>query len=150
MKSLFITLVIVLVAGLLWIRYAPTNRDLVHMDPAEVDDPGDRGWRMVGLDAPRFPGEPTDVLEVFTEIALGEPRVRRLDGDVDEGMMTFVARTKHLGLRDYVTAKAVREGAVTKLAIISRSRYNFGSDWGVNRERLDRWLAEMELRLGKG
>ena len=80
------------------------------------------------------------------DVALSEPRVRLLDGGAEEGLVTFVARTKWAGFPDYVTFKAVAEGNQTKIAAISRARYP-GSDWGVNRERLDRWFAELELRL---
>ncbi|MDD9922964.1 MAG: DUF1499 domain-containing protein [Boseongicola sp.] len=149
MKSFFGILLILLAAFLLWIRFAPTDRDLVHIDPVDADDPGPRGVKIVGADAPRFPGETTDVLEAFAHVALEEPRVKLLDGDFSEAMMTFVARTKVFGFRDYITVKATQEGEETKLSVISRSRYNFGSDWGVNRDRLDRWLGELERRLRK-
>ena len=86
------------------------------------------------------------MLGTLTEIALGERGVRLLDGGEDEGLITFVARTKWAGFPDYVTFKAVEESDRTKIAAISRARYP-GSDRGVNRERLDRWFAELELRL---
>lgn len=102
---------------------------------------------MIGREAPRYPGNPTRVLATLTEIALKEPRVRLIDGDTTEGMLTFVARPKVLGFRDYITVKAVAEGPKTKLGVISRAGVSAGTDMGRNRERLDRWLAELELRL---
>ena len=67
-----------------------------------------------------------------------------VQGSADEGMITFVARSRVLGLRDYITVKAVDEaGGLAKLAVLARPRIN-GYDWGVNARRLDRWLGELE------
>ena len=144
------TLIVIIAAVLLvlgWIRFSPHNIDEWHMDPADADEPGRNGSRMIGRDAPRFPGDPETILKALAEVALSEPGVRFLEGSTGEGMLTFVARTKVLGLRDYVTVKAVAEGRETKLAVISRARISQGTDGGRNRERLDRWLAELQVRL---
>lgn len=146
MKELFFLFVVLAIAGALYIRLAPHDVDRWHVDPADGAAPKTNGFRLIGDKAPRFPGELDVVLEELTRVALSEPRVRQLDGGVDEGMITFVARTKWVGFPDYVTFKATQEGGQTKIAAISRARYG-GSDWGVNRERLDRWFAELERRL---
>ena len=150
MQTTLIVLVLIVICGLGWIRFAPTDPDDWHVDPAVVNDPGPRGHRLIGRDAPRLMGDPDTVLEALLTVARGEPRVRRLDGSVDEGMVTFVTRTKWLGLRDYMTFKAVSEGAETKLSAISRARYDVGSDWGMNRDRLERWFGEIEQILIEG
>jgi hypothetical protein len=147
MKTLLLVIVIAIIFWLIWNRISSGDPDRWHVDPAEADEPGRNGWRMIGREAPRFPGDPTSVLNVFTEIAFEEPRVRLLDGDNSEGMLTFVVRTKALGIKDYVTVKAVAEGHKTKLGVISRAGSSAGTDLGRNRERLDRWLAEVEIRL---
>ena len=143
-------LFLLLFAGLCvlgWIRFAPTDVDAWHVDPAEVNDPEGRGYRLIGRDAPRFPGYPDDILQAFFDIARQSARVRLLEGGVDEGMITLVARTKWMGFRDYITVKAVGEGSETKLSVVSRARYGIGSDWGVNRNRLEGWLSELENTL---
>ena len=150
MSSLILILLFLGVLLLGWIRFAPTDPDDWHVDPAEVSDPEGRGYRLIGRDAPRFPGHPDDVLNDFYEVAKATRGVRLLDGRVDEGMITLVARSKWMGFRDYVTVKAVGEGPETKLSMVSRSRYAFGSDWGVNRDRLEHWLAELEQVLVQG
>ncbi len=147
MKTLLILILLVVIAGALWLRFSPIDPDLWHVDPADVDNPGASGIRLIGREAPRFPGKPDDVLDAFADIALTEPRVRILDGGKDEGMMTFVARSRIFGFPDFITVKAVSEGAETKLSVASHARFRAGSDWGVNRERLDRWFAELEQRL---
>ncbi len=130
----------------LYIRFSPNDPEEWHLEPAEVDHPGRSGVRLIGRDAPRFPGDPDLVLQTFADIAAEERNMRLLDGSLDEGMMTFVKRTPVWGFPDLVTVMAVDEGAETKLSIVARSR--FGSyDWGKNAARLDRWLQEMRLRL---
>ena len=84
------------------------------------------------------------LLEKVLNIAEDEPRTRVIEGDVDEGMITFAAYSL-VGFRDYITVKAVAEaGGLTKLAIASRSRSPIGHDWGVNASRIDRWLLELQ------
>ena len=149
MKTFLLAIVVALFFWIIWTRISADNPEYWHIDPADADEPGRTGWRMIGREAPRYPGDPTSILTEFTEIALAEPRVRLLDGDKDEGMITFIARSKGLGFRDYITVKAVAEGPKTKLGVISRAATSTGTDLGRNRERLDRWLAELELRLVK-
>ncbi len=147
MNTFVLSIVIVVVIWVLWSRFSSGDPDRWHVDPADADEPGRSGWRMIGREAPRFSGDPATILNVLTEIALADPLVRLLDGDNAEGMITFVVRSKVFGFRDYVTVKAVAEGPVTKLNVISRARASTGTEMGRNRERLDRWLAELELRL---
>ncbi|NNL19265.1 MAG: DUF1499 domain-containing protein [Boseongicola sp.] len=149
MQTTLILIVLVVFGGLGWIRFAPTDIDDWHVDPAIANDPGPRGYRLMGREAPRLDGDPDLVLEALMEVARGEPRVRRLDGSIDEGMITFVARTKWIGFRDYMTFKAVAEGHQTKLSAISRARYNVGSDWGMNQERLEHWFRKIEQVLAE-
>ncbi|QMU59776.1 MAG: DUF1499 domain-containing protein [Boseongicola sp.] len=131
----------------MWSRWSPTNPDEWHLDPADVDDSAQRSFRLIGREAPRFSGPLSEVLQEFSEVALSEPGVKALEGDISEGMMTFVARAPVTGTRDVITVKAVAEGANTKVSVISRQRMKLGSDAGRNRDRLDRWLAELQLRF---
>ena len=151
MKTFLIIVILLVVIGLVWIRVAPIDRDRWHVDPAEAEDPKRSGVRYIGRQAPRYPADPETVLAAFDAIASEEPRTRLIEGDLDEGMLTYVARSKVFGFADFITVKAVSEGAVTKLSIVSRARVGArGNDWGVNAERLDRWLQDMRLRLGEG
>ena len=149
MKTLLVILAVI-AAGMLWIRFSPIDRDRWHIDPAEAEGPEDSGIRLIGLQAPRYPADTDTVLITMSEIALDEPRTKVLDGDIEEGMITFVTRSRVFGFADFTTVKAVSEGAVTKLSIISRSQVGTrGNDWGVNAAKVDRWLQEMRLRLGE-
>ena len=149
MKSILLLIVFICISVIGWIRFSPSDKDRWHVDPAEADYSQETGFRLIGPEAPRFPSSATNILEEFSDIATSEVRVKRLDGDISEGMITFMAWSKYVGFRDYITVKAVAEGTETKLAVISRAHFSVGSDWGLNRERLNRWLAELERRVSR-
>lgn len=146
MKTLLYILAfaVALVVGL---RLVPADTEPFHVDPAE----GDRQRsevRLLGREAPRFPASTSDVLTEIRRIATQDRGVRVVEGSVDEGMITFVARSKVFGFRDFITVKAVEEFGGTKLSVLARPRFNV-YDWGVNAKRLDRWLLELEQTLGR-
>ncbi|MEO9824932.1 MAG: DUF1499 domain-containing protein [Paracoccaceae bacterium] len=144
MKTIFYILAFVLIIAVLWLRFGPHDVDAWHVDPGDADESKRAQVRLIGLDAPRFPTDVDTLLEKVLEIARSEPRTKVLEGDTDEGMITFVAYSV-VGFRDYITVKAVAEaGGMSKLAIASRTRSPVGHDWGVNAARIDRWLKELE------
>ena len=144
MKTFIYLLAFVLLSAFLWLRFGPHDVDKWHVDPGDADESVRAQVRLIGLEAPRFAGDVESVLAKVLEIARAEPRTRVVDGDAEEGMITFVAYSV-VGFRDYITVKAVSEaGGLTKLAIASRSRSPIGHDWGVNAARIDRWLQQLE------
>ena len=136
----YVAVIVILIA--LIFRYWPVDSEPFHEDPALFDVRRSE-VRLIAREAPRFNGEAFDVLEAFIKIATRDWGVSVAQGCVDEGMVTLVARSKLIGFRDYVTAKAVDEAGGTKLALLARPRMNV-YDWGVNQKRLDRWLSQLE------
>lgn len=126
-------------------RLIPIDTEPFHEDPAEPDHQRSE-VRMIGRDAPRFPADADTVLETLIDIARQDWGVRIVQGSVDEGMITFVARSRVFGFRDFITFKATDEAGGSKLAVFARPRFNV-YDWGVNARRLDRWLGELEQTL---
>jgi hypothetical protein len=147
-------LVIVAVAGALtagtviYIRSAPTDVAVWHVDPLVAPDPGRRNdYRvlppgMTGADeqSPVF-AIPAEELEMRLDaIILAEPRTGRLAGDPLAAWATYMQRSFFVGYPDYISVRAIDLGeGRSALAIFSRSRYGY-SDWGVNRARVRRWL----------
>lgn len=141
MQTLFYIIVLVAVIVLV-MRFMPVDAEPYHEDPGEPDTRRSE-VRLIGREAPRFPADAEAVLTLFSEIALAEPRVRLAAGSIDEGMITFTARSKVFGFVDFITVKAVNESEGAKLSVFARPQYNV-YDWGVNAKRLDRWLGELE------
>ncbi|MEL6267324.1 MAG: DUF1499 domain-containing protein, partial [Pseudomonadota bacterium] len=61
-------------------------------------------------------------------------------GSAAEGFVTYVQTSRIVGFPDYVSARTVEGG----IAVWSRSRYGY-SDLGVNRARVEDWLAAAGL-----
>jgi hypothetical protein len=128
-------------------RFIPVDSEPFHEDPAEPDTRRSE-VRLIGREAPRFPADAETVLETFRDIATSDWSVGLVEGSVDEGMMTFVARSLVFGFRDFITVKATDEAGGAKLSVFARPRFDV-YDWGVNQKRLDRWLGELDQTLRK-
>ena len=82
-----------------------------------------------------------DGLARFDAIARATPRTTVLAGSPDEGMVTYVTRSKIIGFPDYTTVQ--QDGDTLKIY----ARLRFGqSDFGVNRDRVDAWISELQAR----
>ncbi len=121
-----------------YVRLAPDDlarwhQPLVGMPTAAgiVTEPG--GARALVLMADGRAG-----LARLAAVADASPRVKRLAGSVEEGRMTWIVRSAFWGFPDYVTAEAGPGG----LRVWSRLRFG-RSDLGVNRARLEDWLARL-------
>lgn len=148
MRITFLVLLVAIIGMLAYIRLAPSDPARWHVDPLTAADPGEGGVRLVPPDAPVLATTPEALMELFDTIALAEPRVTRLAGSVAEGHVTYVARTRIMGFPDYISVRALPSEGGATLAVISRLRFG-RSDMGVNRARLDRWMAELGERVGE-
>ena len=136
-------------AGAAFVRLAPTRPEAWDVDPAVegrtgpgrflVADGGDR--------APlRLPAGPEMVLDTLSEIAAADG-AERIVWRPDEGRATWEARSRVVGFPDYVSVRVLPEGEGSVLTAYGRLRFGY-DDVGVNRGRLERWLAALEGRLG--
>ncbi len=144
MATLLYTLGFIIVA-LVVMRLIPVDTELFHEDPAEADHQRSE-VRLIGREAPRFPADADTVLETLMAIVRRDWTAGWVEGSVDEGMVTFVARSPVFGFRDFITVKATDEPGGSKLAVYARPRMNV-YDWGANTRRLDRWLGELDQTL---
>ncbi|PWR03223.1 DUF1499 domain-containing protein [Meridianimarinicoccus roseus] len=134
-----------------YVRLAPSDPARWHVDPLEVAQPGYPGYYLMrpsggSSTGPVFDMAPADLLAAFDRVARSEPRVSVLAGSVDEGQVTYVARSALWGFPDYISVRAVPadEGGA-RLAVFSRLRFG-QSDLGVNRARIEDWIGR--LRAG--
>ena len=98
--------------------------------------------------SPVFAAPPEKVLGALKRIALGEPRTTLLADDSGQRRLALVQRSKTFHFPDFIDVEAVPAGSGgTALAIYSRAKYGI-RDFGVNRARIERWLAALRAALG--
>lgn len=132
MRLFFYLVVLCVIGGLAWIRFAPSDPAYWNVDPqVTADQDLADGVRR------RIPGgEP--VFERLNAIILATPRTEVLDGSVSEGQVTYITRSQWMGFPDYTTVK-LSDGVLELWA-----RLRFGrADMGVNRDRVEGWLAQL-------
>ncbi len=127
-----LALLVAILALLAWVRLAPDDAARWHDLPEAVTDRDMEGGVMRVV-----PGDLADL----DRIIRAEPRTQVLAGSVDEGMITYVTRSRVFGFPDYTTV-AQRGGDV---ALHARLRYG-RSDMGVNKARVERWLDALRQK----
>jgi uncharacterized protein (DUF1499 family) len=132
--------------------FGPVQRETISF---ATFDPGTRTNRYLvcpaGYCAATTPERTSPVFEV-SAAALQErwmamierqPRITPGPADTAARQYDFIQRSRLLGFPDTITIRFIALG-VTKstVAIYSRSHYG-SSDFGVNRDRIEAWLAEL-------
>ena len=114
----------------LYVRFAPSDAGRFHVSGAVQSDADLEGGVKRIL--------PGVTLAELDQIAQQTPRTKVLAGSVDDGMITYVTRSRLIGFPDYTTVEA-KDGMVTVFA-----RLRFGrSDLGVNRRRVEGWIKAL-------
>jgi len=122
-----------------FIRLAPSDPSQWHVVPAVTQDRDLPGGAM------RILADSEGALALIDAIARATPRTTVLAGSVDEGMITYITRSRIMGFPDYTTVR--QEGDT--LTVYARLRFG-RSDLGVNRARIDGWLAELARIRSQG
>lgn len=152
MLWVLVALVALLVAFAAVVRIAGDDPARWHVDPMTAAPTGKPNtWRVgpadatqtVDAPAPVYAMAASDLAAAFDRVALGAPRTVRLAGKPDDLWMTYVQRSRLMAYPDYISVRIIplSDGGST-LAIYSRSRYG-QSDLGVNRARVEKWLAAL-------
>lgn len=135
-----------------FVGLAPEDPMRWHVDPLTATRPGTPNDALAApagvtsarpdRDVPVFPGSPDDLLARLDQVASASPRTAQIAGSVAEGRITYRQRSAVFGFPDYVTVTAVEVEGGAAPVLWSRSRYGY-SDLGVNRARIDRWIAAL-------
>ena len=126
---------VIVVLGLLWIRFAPIYKDSWH-----VTTRAERDKAFLGGVIRFLPAAGKAELEQLVSVVEQAPRTKHIAGDVEEGMLTYVNRTKVFGFPDFTTLWLSDAG----LHIYARVRFG-RVDFGVNKARIVDWLRKAGL-----
>lgn len=136
MKAAILIICLIVVAALAWVRLAPSDPDRWHRAaaPKDLGDYPEAG----AFEAVRRIAQP-DAPARLHEVILATPRTQVLAGTPEEGLVTYVTRSRIAGFPDY-TSVAIRGDVVS-----IHGRLRFGaSDLGVNKARILGWLDRVE------
>ncbi len=131
-----LALILALVLGFAaWVRLAPVRAERWHRVPSAAAQVGD--WAEPGgFEAVRQLPKPQATLAELDTIIMASPRTTRLEGAPEDGLITYVTRSALWGFPD-ITNLWLEGG---RLHI--RGHLIYGrSDLGVNRARIEGWLA---------
>ncbi|WP_170168816.1 DUF1499 domain-containing protein [Rhodovulum iodosum] len=147
-----VLLVLAVVGGGLYFRNVPDDPGTWHVDPltaVKPDTPNAALIRPEGGDsaAPVYEATPEALAEALDAVAMAEPRTKRIAGGPEDLWTTYVQRSAAWGFPDYISVKVIAAEGGATWAAFSRARYG-SDDLGVNGERLERWQAALEARLG--
>jgi uncharacterized protein (DUF1499 family) len=94
--------------------------------------------------SPEFAWPAAELARRFRAVAAAEPRVTLLAEAAGGLQFELLQRSALFRFPDTISVEVLPLGeARSTLAIYSRSRYG-RSDFGVNRRRIDRWLARLD------
>jgi len=143
------------------IRRAGIDAERWHVDPTGAAPTGNPNWYRVTPDSapadrdpdrdassPVFDVTVAELSAAFDAVALGDDRVEVVAGSAADGFVTYVQRSAVFAFPDFVsvTFSDVAAGG-SSFAVFSRSQYG-QSDLGVNKKRVERWVAATQQRLG--
>ncbi|MCC1481585.1 DUF1499 domain-containing protein [Roseibaca sp. Y0-43] len=146
LKMIFVVLLVLGAAGMAYVRLAPHDLARWHLDPRRVARPETPNFHLLRMGdgdapAPLFEMSPADLAERLYAVATADGTTL-LAGSVAEGHMTFLSRSRLMGFPDYTTVLIEPAGDGAMLTAFARARFGY-SDMGVNRARLDGWIAEL-------
>ena len=76
----------------------------------------------------------------LVETIAGSPRTARIAGEVEDGHVSFVTRTRVMGFPDVTNVLRMENGiAIRGHLVVGKG------DMGVNRRRIERWLRDAGL-----
>lgn len=105
--------------------------------------PAGLGMAAADITTRLYPISARDLRAAFTKVLATEPRVTRVEGNEASLVERYIQRSALLGYPDTIVVRFFeRPDGSSTLALYSRSQFGH-SDLGVNKARLERWLAKL-------
>ena len=145
MKTALTLFGLLLLGYIAYIRVAPSNPLIWHVDPLEAEKPRKPNaflWRPGEgkFPVPEFDMDALSLARAFDALVTKGSNVTQLAGAPEQLFVTYIARTKVMQYPDYVSIRFIDlDGGRSTLAVFSRARFGYG-DRGVNRKRVLGWM----------
>lgn len=146
LKRLMLLALVALMGFAIYVRILPTSATFWHQPSypsgiGHISGPNSHIWRGVQQTDGRAQMATIDAVIQDT------PRTQAIAGGVDEGMITYITRSRWWQFPDFTTLErdvALIEGGPRVISIYSRAQFG-SSDLGVNRRRIEHWLIDLEV-----
>ncbi len=149
MKFILFGFVAAVVALLIYIRVAPSRAADWHETKLPAMGLGQFPAESGYVEQRAVRGDGRAEMAALDRIIRATPRTMGLVGTLESGKMTYVTRSRVCGFPDYTTVSLVTDAATGQPALQVFGRLRFGrSDLGVNRARIEGWLAQLDAGTG--
>lgn len=132
-----------------YIRLSKVDKNIWHVDPDIIIFNNENNSFLLHSNIIRTETFNIDVNFLFNTLnnIIINDNCEKIFGDINQGLVTYVCRSKVFGFPDYVSIsfKAVDVKRST-IGIFSRSRFG-RYDFGKNKQRVQKWLTELKLAL---
>lgn len=143
-------LLAVFVAGLSYIRLAPTNAHKWRIERMPTDPGEYPGMGRYLVNVP-LSGDSQTQFNALKHIALGTPRTRVIAEFPATREIILETRSLVLGFPDYTTLQLIPANEARDATLRVLGRLRFGKhDLGVNQARIQTWLASLDFSATPG
>ncbi|SEN26449.1 Protein of unknown function [Loktanella fryxellensis] len=141
LKKILIGAGVVALVGAVYVRLSPSDISTFHVAPVATVA-GDVGGSHSFQAARQITAPAADVLRAVDTVATSTQRTYAVAGSIGEGLVTYQTRSALMGYPDYTTVTVMDGPDGPLLVILAQSRFG-QSDLGVNRARVEEWLARL-------
>lgn len=132
-----------------YVRFAKPNVSNWHIDPELVSQNDLRNSFLNNSKSSNFFYYSIPVKELYIKLhkIFEADKCQRVSGDINEGLITFVCRSKFFGFPDYVSISfREHKKGMSSLSVYSRSRFGL-YDFGKNKKRVTKWLKQLKSNI---
>ena len=143
-KTAIIALVVLAIAGTLFVRLAPSDPARWHVDPSTTQPGKKPNYHLIaGRDTITLPFSADETARRIHALLIARPRIENIAQSDDGHWATYVERSQLIGFPDYLSFKVDPRAGESTLTIYSRSRFGY-SDLGMNKARVERIIEEIK------
>lgn len=145
LKYIVLVVLAVIVGVGVYVRLAPSDVAVWGDPKLPVMGPGEYPGAGSHTVQRPLPDDGRATLARLDEIIRATPRTQVLTGSVEAGKLTYITRSRAFGFPDYTTVTLTPLAATGTSTLQIFGRLRFGqSDLGVNRARIEGWLAALD------